>query len=65
MKSSITPENICNELKVGRMSESMATNLLISVIEESDDSDLRAECINTFEKLSLKSKKSMNSLKTC
>jgi len=57
MKSSITPENICNEVKVGRMSESMATNLLISVIEESDDSDLRAECINTFEKLSLKSKK--------
>ena len=57
MKSSITPENICNEVKVGRMSESMATNLLISVIEESDDSDLRAECIDTFEKLSLKSKK--------
>ena len=55
MKNSITPENICNELKIGKMSESMATDLLISVIEESDDSDLRAECINTFEKLSLKS----------
>ena len=57
MKNSITPENICNEVKVGRMSESMATNLLISIIEESDDSDLRAECINTFEKLNLKSQK--------
>ena len=57
MKNSITTENICNEVKVGRMSESMATNLLISVIEESDDSDLRVECINTFEKLFLRSQK--------
>lgn len=57
MKNSITPENICSEVQLGNMSETIATELLISVIEGSNDVGLRAECIETFEKLSLKSKK--------
>ncbi len=57
MKSFLTPERICSEIKEGKITEAMAIEILISIIEESDDARVRAECINTFEKINLKSER--------
>ncbi len=55
MRQSLRPESIYNEIIKGKLSKAEGVELLISLIQESEDAAIRAEYIEIFKKLDYKS----------
>ena len=53
----LTPEEIYNKVLNQKLSKTVAIELLISLLEESDDDEIRARCIIAFSKLDFKKQK--------
>ena len=62
MVNSLTPQSICTDVANGKMSRSLASELLMSLIEGSDDHIMRAESIKAFEFIGIKEEKSFKIL---
>lgn len=57
MDNSLTPNAICSDLANNRISHSLAADLLISLIEGSDDPGLREQSVLALQKVKIKSDK--------
>lgn len=55
MRKTLTPESIYNYIIRGKLNKAEGVELLISIIQESEDAALRAEYIELFKKLDHKS----------
>jgi hypothetical protein len=55
MKKHLTPEKIQRDFSIGDISKENAADLLISLIEGSDDTEIRVESIKALEKLNFRS----------
>ena len=57
MREPFTPEKIHLDVKNGKISKLEAAELLISLIEGSNEAKTRKKCIEAFEKIDLKTEK--------
>ena len=57
MKESLTPEKIQRDVSTGDLGKENAAELLISLIEGSDNIQIRVESIKALEKINLQSEK--------
>ncbi len=57
MFAALTPKKICEDVANNALSKEAATGALISIIDGSIDTTVRAKCIEAFGKLNLKSEK--------
>jgi len=51
MRETVSPRNICNDLKDDRITKSFAIELLLSIIDGSEDPIVREECIEAFREI--------------
>jgi hypothetical protein len=65
MSPYLTPNAICSDLENNKISKSLALDLLISLIEGSDNTNLRAESISALKTIQTKSKKLFKILENC
>jgi Leucine-rich repeat (LRR) protein len=65
MSTYLTPNAICSDLENNKISKSLATDLLISLIEGSEDTILRAQSIKALKRVQTKSKKLFKVLENC
>ncbi|MFX0056994.1 MAG: hypothetical protein ACFE85_07375 [Candidatus Hodarchaeota archaeon] len=65
MSPYLTPNAICSDLENNRISKSLAIDLLISLIEGSDNANLRAQSILALKKIQTKSKRLFKILENC
>ncbi|MFW9937105.1 MAG: leucine-rich repeat domain-containing protein [Candidatus Thorarchaeota archaeon] len=65
MSPYLTPNAICSDLENNKISKSLALDLLISLIEGSDDTNLRTESILALKRILTKSKKLFKILENC
>jgi len=65
MNPYLTPNAICSDLENNRISKGLAIDLLISLIEGSDDTNLRAQSISALKRIQTKSKKLFKILENC
>lgn len=65
MEAELTPEKIRIDLSKGELNKETAGDLLISLIEGSNNAKIRKECIETFEKIDLKTQKTFKILENC
>jgi len=61
----LTPENICHKVVNNQLTKITATELLISLLEGSNDDEIRAKCIDAFSKLGLKTQKIFRIIENC
>jgi len=61
----LTPEKICNKFFNGSMSKSEALELLVSLIENSEDMNIRIGCIEAFEQIRLENERVFKILEIC
>ena len=57
MKESLTPEKIQKDVSTGDLGKENAVELLLSLIEGSDNIQIRVESINALEKINLQSER--------
>ncbi len=65
MKESLTPGKIQKRLSTGDLSKEKAVEQLISLIEGSDDTEIRVQSIETLEKLKVQSETIFEMLENC
>ncbi|MHA1488142.1 MAG: leucine-rich repeat domain-containing protein [Promethearchaeota archaeon] len=65
MQGPLTPEKIYHDLTNGALNIEMASDMLISLIEGSDETKVRMECIELFEKKDIKNEKIFRILENC
>ncbi|MFX1557301.1 MAG: leucine-rich repeat domain-containing protein [Promethearchaeota archaeon] len=65
MNSYLTPNAICSDLENNRINKNLAIDLLISLIEGSDDTNLRTQSIKAFKRIHTKSNKLFKLLENC
>lgn len=65
MKELITPEKIQNDLLIGDINKQEAAELLISLIEGSDSTEIRVQCIKILEDIDIYSEKIFKTLENC
>lgn len=65
MKATLSPERICADVANNVLNRDVATQFLISLIEESNDSVIRAKSIDSFRKLSIKTNKAFRIIENC
>ena len=51
MRETVSPQNICNDLREDRITKSFAIELLLSIIDASEDPIVREECIEAFREI--------------
>jgi len=61
----LTPEDICYKVANNQLTKIAATVLLISLLEESDDDEIRVKSIDAFSKLGLKTQKIFRIIENC
>lgn len=65
MKESLTPEKIQEALTIGDLSKENAAELLISLIERSDNTKIRVASIKALEKIEFQTKKIFKTIENC
>ncbi len=65
MNRSLTPEDILNDVTSGDLNKKVAIDLLISLIENSNDADIRIKCLRVFESIDMKCDEVFNLLESC
>ena len=65
LENTLTPEKICNDFFNGSMSKNEAEALLISLVETSEDMNIRIECIDAFEQIRIKNERIFEILEIC
>lgn len=65
MENRLTPEKICNDFFNGSMSRNEAEELLVSLVESSEDMNIRIGCIDAFEQIGIISKRVFDILEVC
>lgn len=65
MSLNFTPEDICYKVAHHQLTKTAATELLISLLEESNDDKIRAKSIDAFSKLGLKTQKIYRIIENC
>lgn len=65
MKESLTPEKIQEDLTIGDLSKENAAELLISLIERSDNTKIRVASIKALEKIEFQSEKIFKTIENC
>ena len=65
MREPFTPEKIHLDVKNGKLSKLEAAELLISLIEVSNEAKTRKKCIEAFEKIDLKTEKVFKIFENC
>jgi len=65
LSPAFTPEGICYKVANNQLTKNTATELLISLLEESDGDETRANCIDVFSKLGLKTQKIFRIIENC
>ncbi|MGB5913092.1 MAG: leucine-rich repeat domain-containing protein [Promethearchaeia archaeon] len=65
MKDSLIPEEIVSDYLNGRLNFTLAADLLISIIEKSNNPEMRKKCILALEKLEGRNEKIFNVLENC
>lgn len=65
MENSLTPEKICNDFFNGSMSRNEAEELLVSLVESSEDMNIRIGCIDAFEQIGISNKRIFDILEVC
>ena len=65
MREPFTPEKIHLDVKNGKLSKLEASELLISLIEGSNEANIRKKCIEAFEKIDLKTEKVFKIIENC
>ena len=65
LSPSLTPEDICYKVANNQLTKIAATELLISLLEESDNDEIRAKCISAFSKLASKNQKIFRIIENC
>jgi len=61
----LTPGDVCYKVANNQLTKIAATELLISLLEESDGDEIRAKCIDAFSKLGLKTQKIFRIIENC
>ena len=61
----LTPGDVCYKVANNQLTKNAATELLISLLEESDGDEIRAKCIDAFSKLGLKTQKIFRIIENC
>jgi len=65
LDNSLTPEKICNDFFNGSMSRNEAEELLVSLVESSEDMNIRIGCIDAFEQIGIINKRIFDILEIC
>ena len=65
MENSLTPEKICNDFFNGSMSRNEAEELLVSLVESSEDMNIRIDSIDAFEQIGISNKRVFDILEDC
>lgn len=65
MEKSLTPEKICNDFFNGSMSKNEAEELLVSLVESSENMDIRIGCIDAFEQIGIRNERIFDILEEC
>jgi hypothetical protein len=65
LSPTLTPETICHKVVNSQLTKIAATELLISLLEESNNDEIRAKCIDAFSKLGIKTQKIFRIIENC
>ena len=65
MEERYTPEKVYYEVLINKLNHKVATDILISLLEKSDNVDIRTKCIETIGKLELKGVSLFKILENC
>ena len=65
MEKKLTPEKICNDFFNGSMSKNEAEELLVSLVENSEDMNIRIGCIDAFEQIGIINERVFDILEIC
>ena len=65
LENTLTPEKICNDFFNGSMSKNEAEELLISLVETSENMNIRIGCIDAFEQIRIKNERVFKILEIC
>ncbi len=65
MSPTLTPETICHRVVNGQLTKIAATELLISLLEGSNDDEIRTKSIDAFSKLGLRTQKIFRIIENC
>jgi len=57
LEKSLTPEKICNDFFNGSMSKNEAEELLVSLVESSENMNIRIGCIDAFEQIGIRNER--------
>ena len=61
----VSPETICHKVVNNQLTKIAATELLISLLEESNNDEIRAKSIDAFSKLGLRTQKIFRIIENC